>query len=137
MSDETITIEIPLGMAADLAADPGAWPAGYVAAACRTALAKRQVDARAERLGLPWAMAEDGPGDGPTVSVHFTGMREDKVAQNVTYGLYGCQARLMAAAPDLAEALEEVVRCSDMGCDAADLEDIARVALVKSGWRDG
>lgn len=129
--DEMVTIEIPL-VTVKFYANGGGVLASPLNSACRTALAKRQVDTRAERLHLPWHCA-------------YSGTRVDGYVVHTPYGIrpiYEGQATLMAAAPALAEALDGCLRLlletiHNHGRPDTMPVSAARAALQKAGWIDG
>ena len=86
-----------------------------------------------DKLGLPWELGKSVNG---TYNVYHPGFDVPLLGEvDVTCSLHGmdeAQARLMAAAPELAEALTLIMEFG-IGKNNAHL---ARTALKKSGWAE-
>jgi hypothetical protein len=97
----------------------------------RIALAEHRRKQEREALGLPWGVVISGRAN----EVRWV---KDGSGIEITRGrMTDAQARLMAAAPELAEALKQLLKHVDggatlpMGCDVA---VNAYTALKKAGW---
>ncbi len=105
-----------------------------IALACEKALAKQESKERARALHLPWGITKDWNGTALQRCWMVTMEVEGYVVpQNMIHKLTQPLVDLVAAAPELAAALEALAKVS--GLHQEEPEQVnATSALMKSGW---